>query len=98
MAALEENYQQPAKVQDDSTVAADSQLIKCFRFGHRQVIRFNFNIADTKRYLTCRARKGQLRPVQSAQLEHIPSQYILLDRHINSSVQVKLVLIRSILD
>jgi len=39
MAVLKENYQQPAKVsKDNSTVAADSQVANCFRFGYQQVI------------------------------------------------------------
>jgi hypothetical protein len=39
MAALRENYQQPAKVnEDDSTVAADSQVDNCNRFSYQQVI------------------------------------------------------------
>jgi len=48
MAVLKENYQQPAKVNEDSsTVAADSQVANCFRLSYQQVI----HIASTAQTL-----------------------------------------------
>ena len=47
------------KSEDDSTIAADSQVVSCDRFSHRQAIHICFSSADTKRYLTSRARKGR---------------------------------------
>jgi len=92
MAALGENYQQPAKA--TRTIAQSRRILKWLvatglAIGKQST---SASAAQTpRRYLTSRARKGHKRPIQNAQLEQIPSQYILIDRHINSSVQVKLV-------
>jgi len=48
MAALRENYQQPAKVETISTVAADSQLVNCDRFSYKPVIRAPSSNADNR--------------------------------------------------
>jgi hypothetical protein len=55
--AFDENYQQPVKKHHDEilfcTVAADSQVVKCNRFGHQQVIHILSAFARTsKKYLT----------------------------------------------
>jgi hypothetical protein len=69
MAVLEENYQQPAKEQVDSTIAADSQMTSCDRFGHQQVIHIHFISADTTRVSDfVEQEKVNHDTVQSAQL------------------------------
>jgi hypothetical protein len=50
MAALKENYQQPAKVsKDNGTVAADSQVANCFKAWLSASNPHHFNSADTRK-------------------------------------------------
>jgi hypothetical protein len=73
MAVLRENYQQPAKEQVDSTIAADSQVTSCDRFGYQQVIHIHFISADTTRVSDLSGKKSVNHDsVQSAQLKHLP--------------------------
>jgi len=92
MAALRENYQQPAKVsKDDSTIAADSQVVNCDRFSHRRLVHILHQRGHRAVSDLVGQERAQKGTIQKAQLKHIPSQYVPIDRHINNSVQVKLV-------
>jgi len=70
-----------------STVAADSQVVKCIRFGHRQVIHIPFK--HCKHPSTRLVDKDSKNPYCPAQV--IPREYDLITRYINPSVQTKLV-------
>ena len=87
---LERTTNNRPKSFDDSTVAADSQVVSCDRFSYQQLIRFTSTMQAPEGTRLFEQEQTR-RPIQNAQLKHIPSQYILIDRHINSSVQVKLV-------
>ena len=100
MAGLRENYQQPAKVRNDSTVAADSQLVSGNRFSYKPVIRAPSNNADNQRLSDWFGQEKHQKGNDSDCPAQTPStsQYVLIDRHINNSVQVKLVKSIGVLD
>lgn len=80
------------KRQARRTVATDSRVVNCNRFSYQQVIHILLHRKLAKANSTeVRAHKHKCLINCSAQ--HIPCQYILSDRHINNTVQCKLVIL-----
>ena len=70
------------------TVMADSQVVNCNRFSYQQVIHILPSLRAPHGY-TILIGKDRFDPDRNARLKSIPSQYTLLDRSINNSVQDK---------
>jgi hypothetical protein len=71
------------------TVAADSRVVSCNRFSYQQVIHILRSLRTPEVLDLRRQRKSPEGPSQLARLRSIPSQYILIDRRIDNSVQDK---------
>jgi len=69
-----------------STVTADPQVVKCNRFSYQQLIHILLHCKHHKRYSALdRPRSSETSELPGS--IHSQSQYILIDRCINNSVQ-----------